>query len=274
MTNGSKSADGATGHAGTAARGDDLSGKVALVTGGGRGIGRAIAERLAERGARVIVSGRTQAELDETASAIGGVPLVLDVANRSAVQAAIQRLNSDLGPVDVLINNAGIADSAPFDRTSDETWDRAFEINVTAAFALCRGLIPAMIERKWGRVVNVASNAGRSGYAYTTAYCASKHALVGLTRALAAEIPRSGVTVNAVCPGWVETRMSKEAASRIADKTGRSAEDASKALASMSPQKRLLDAEEVAHMVLALVSSDARGMNGQAIVIDGGQVMA
>ena len=221
-----------------------------------------------------MVSGRTRAEIDEVAATVGGVALELDVSDRAKVRAAIDDLRGALGPIDVLVNNAGIADSAPFGRTSDELWDRAFEVNVTAAFALCRGLVPGMIERGWGRVINVSSNAGRAGYAYTTAYCASKHALVGLTRALAAEIARSGVTVNAVCPGWVDTRMSTEAATRIAGKTGRSLDDAARALTEMSPQKRLLDPEEVAHMVVALTSNDARGVHGQSIVIDGGQVMA
>jgi NAD(P)-dependent dehydrogenase (short-subunit alcohol dehydrogenase family) len=148
------------------------------------------------------------------------------------------------------------------------------EVNVTSAFVLTRALVPGMIQRGWGRVVNVASNAGRVGYAYTAAYCASKHALIGLTRALAAEIPRSGVTVNAVCPGWVESKMSAEAAARISDKTGRSSADATNALASMSPQKRLLETSEVAHLVHALCAHEARGIHGQAIPIDGGQVMA
>ncbi len=251
-----------------------LSGKTALVTGGGRGIGRAIAERLSASGARVVVTGRTLADLDEVAKAIGGVAVEVDLADRASLARALERIASSAPAVDILVNNAGIAESATFDRTTDEMWDRTFEVNVTSAFALCRALVPGMIARGWGRVVNVASNAGRIGYAYTSAYCASKHALVGLTRALASEIARSGVTVNAVCPGWVETRMSAEAASRIADKTGRSAEQASGALAAMSPQRRLLEASEIAHLVHALCAHEARGIHGQAIPIDGGQVMA
>ena len=247
-----------------------MRGKTALVTGGGRGIGRAIAERLAKDGARVVVTGRTSLEIHEVAELLGGVAIEVDLGDRKALARAVEKV----GPVDVLVNNAGIAESATFDHTTDEMWDRAFEVNVTAAFALCRALVPGMVERRWGRVINVASNAGRIGYAYTTAYCASKHALIGLTRALAAEIPRSGVTVNAVCPGWVDTRMSAEAASRIAGKTGRSADDATMALASMSPQRRLLDASEVAHLVASLCADEARGIHGQAIPIDGGQVMA
>jgi 3-hydroxybutyrate dehydrogenase len=251
-----------------------LRGKTALVTGGGRGIGRSIAELLASEGARVVVTGRTVAEIDEVARLVGGVAIEADLSDRTNRARAIDRIRSEIGAIDILVNNAGIAESAPFDRTTDETWDRTFEINVTAAFDLCRALVPKMIEKKWGRVINMASNAGRVGYAYTTPYCASKHALVGLTRALAAEIPRTGVTVNAVCPGWVDTQMSVEAASRIAEKTGRSQADASNALASMSPQKRLIDPSEVAHLVVSLCADGARGIHGQAIPIDGGQVMA
>jgi 3-hydroxybutyrate dehydrogenase len=139
---------------------------------------------------------------------------------------------------------------------------------------LCRALVPAMVARGWGRVVNVASNAGRSGYAYTSAYCASKHALVGLTRALAVELGKTGVTVNAVCPGWVRTDMAAAAVSNIAGKTNRSAEDAERVLAAMSPQNRLMEASEVAHLVLSLCAEQARGIHGQAIVLDGGQLLA
>jgi NAD(P)-dependent dehydrogenase (short-subunit alcohol dehydrogenase family) len=251
-----------------------LAGKTALVTGGGRGIGRAIAERLSSEGARVVVTGRTLSEIENTARELGGRALQVDLADRASLVQAIDRLRTEVGVVDVLVNNAGIAESAPFDRTSDSAWDRTMEVNVRAPFVLCKALVPAMIKAGFGRVVNVASNAGRMGYAYTSAYCASKHALVGLTRALAAEIPRSGVTVNAVCPGWVATKMVDEAVSRIAAKTSRSEEDARGTLAAMSPQNRLLEASEVAHLVVSLCAPEARGIHGQAIPIDGGQVMA
>ncbi len=246
-----------------------LAGKKALVTGGGRGIGRTIATCLARDGARVAVLGRTEAEINDVATQINGEAVVLDVADRTALQT----LQSRLGHIDILVNNAGIAESAAFERTTDEMWDRMFAINVSSAFFLCRTFAPPMVENKWGRIINIASNAGLTGYAYTAAYCASKHAMVGLTRALAIEIARSGVTVNAVCPGWVDTQMTEEAVLRIARKTGRSVDNAKKSLENMSPQGRLIQPEEVAHAVSMLCANEASGIHGQTLVVDGGQVM-
>jgi NAD(P)-dependent dehydrogenase (short-subunit alcohol dehydrogenase family) len=254
--------------------GSSLSSRTALVTGGGRGIGQAIASRLSRDGARVVVAGRTETEIQAVANEIGGVALRVDLGDRADVERAIGVLSRDVGHIDILVNNAGIAVSAPYDKTTDAMWDQTFEINVHAAFALTRALVPPMIKSGFGRVINVASNAGRMGYAYTTAYCAAKHAMVGMTRALAAEIARSSVTVNAVCPGWTDTRMVDEATSRIAGKTGRSEEHARATLAAMSPQNRLMEATEVAHLVASLCAVEARGIHGQAIPIDGGQVMA
>jgi NAD(P)-dependent dehydrogenase (short-subunit alcohol dehydrogenase family) len=253
-----------------------LAGKTALITGGGRGIGRAIAERLAALGARVVVSGRTEAEITEAAAALGGLALPMDLADRASIPRALAALEEALGGgrVDVLVNNAGVSEGAPFDRTSDELWDRMMAVNVHGAFALMRALVPAMIEAGYGRVINVASNAGLTGYAYSTAYCASKHALIGVTRAVALEVARSNVTVNALCPGWVETRMLGEAIARIADKTGRGEDEARRALASMSPQKRMVTPAEVAHLAASLCADEARSIHGQAIAIDGGQVMS
>lgn len=253
-----------------------LQGRTALVTGGGRGIGRAVAERLAREGARVVVAGRTEAELEEVAGLLegGGVALRLDVGDRADVARALPLLREKVGHVDILINNAGVAESAAYHATPDEMWDRMLAVNVTGAFALCRALIPPMVERGYGRVVNVASNAGLTGYAYSTAYCASKHAMVGMTRAIALEIARSEVTINCVCPGWVETRMTEETLARIEAKTGRPRAEAKRTLEAMSPQRRLVQPEEVAAVVAMLVSPEARSVHGQAIPIDGGQVMA
>jgi NAD(P)-dependent dehydrogenase (short-subunit alcohol dehydrogenase family) len=246
-----------------------LAGKLALVTGGGRGIGAAIARALAAAGARVLVCGRTRSELEAVAREIGGVGLAVDLADRAATDAML----ASTGHVDVLVNNAGIAESAPLERTTDELWDRIVEVDVTAAFRVTRALAPAMVKAGFGRIINVASNAGLTGYAYSAAYCAAKHALVGLTRALAIDLARTGVTINALCPGWVETQLADEAVTRIADKTGRSADEARTQLASMSPQRRMIQPEEVAHAALALCAYGARGIHGQAIAIDGGAVL-
>jgi NAD(P)-dependent dehydrogenase (short-subunit alcohol dehydrogenase family) len=251
-----------------------LTGKTALVTGGGRGIGRAIAARLARDGARVVVAGRTRAELDAAAAELGGVAVVMDVADRASITAGLATLAGTVGAIDILVNNAGGAESAPFERTSDEIWDRLMAVNATATFTLCRALLPPMIARGYGRVVNVASNAGLTGYAYSAAYCAAKHAVVGLTRALAIEVARTQVTVNAVCPGFVSTRLVEESIARIVEKTGRTAEEARRSLEAMSPQKRLVEPDEVAHVVAMLCGDAGRSVHGQAIPIDGGQVMS
>ena len=224
---------------------------------------------LAAGGASVVVTGRTETEIDAVARDIGGTAHRVDLADRAAADA----LCAEVGPVDILVNNAGIAVSAPLSRVDDDQWDRIMEINATAPFRLCRAVLPGMIERGWGRVINIASNAGISGYQYSTAYCASKHALVGMTRALAVDLGPTGVTINAVCPGWVETDMALEAVQRIADKTGRSVVDATRALERMSPQNRMIQPSEVAHAVAMLAADDARGIHGQTIVIDGGAVL-
>jgi NAD(P)-dependent dehydrogenase (short-subunit alcohol dehydrogenase family) len=254
-----------------------LGGRTALVTGGGRGIGRAVAERLSAGGARVVVAGRTRAEIDRVAASLGGLgglALPLDVADRASIASALAALQAQGVHVDVLVNNAGAAESAPLDKTTDELWDRMLAVNAGGAFALCRALVPGMIARGFGRVINVASNAGLTGYAYSAAYCAAKHALVGLTRALAMEVAKTPVTVNAVCPGFVDTGLAAEAVQRIVDKTGRTPGEARRALEAMSPQRRLVTPEEVAHAVAMLADDLAGSVNGQSIAIDGGQVMS
>ena len=246
--------------------------RLALVTGGGRGIGAAIARRLAADGIRVAVTGRSTAELDAVAAETGGVALRCDLSDRADTDRMLGALR-ELGRVDILVNNAGIAESAPLEKSDDALFDRIMEINATAPYRLIRALVPAMVAAGEGRVVNLASNAGVSGYGYTSAYCASKHAMVGYTRALAIDLARTGVTINAVCPGWVETDMARAAVARIVAKTGRSEAEARGSLEAMSPQRRRIQPEEVAHVVAMLCAPEARGIHGQAILVDGGQVL-
>lgn len=246
-----------------------LAGKRALVTGGGRGIGAAIARKLAETGAHVTICGRKQVDIEAVAREMSGAAIVADLTDRASTDAML----AAAGDIDILVNNAGIAESAALDRTDDAMWDRIMELDATAPFRITRAIVPGMVKRGWGRVVNIASNAGVSGYGYTAAYCAAKHAMVGMTRALAIDLGRTGVTINALCPGWVETAMADEAIARIAAKTGRGEDDARAALANMSPQRRLITTAEVAHAALMLCAEEARGIHGQSIVIDGGAIL-
>jgi NAD(P)-dependent dehydrogenase (short-subunit alcohol dehydrogenase family) len=246
--------------------------RVALVTGGGRGIGRAIALRLAADGLAVVAAARSLAQVEETAAsarAADGVALAvaLDVTDPASIAAAVGRVTRDLGPVDVLVNNAGVAESAPFARTDPVLWERHFQVNVTGPYLLSRAVLPGMLERRWGRVINVASLAGLFGAPYVTAYVASKHALVGFTRALGMEVSGKGVTVNALCPGYVATDMVYRGARNIAAKTGKSFEDAVRAMAEINPGRRLIEPEEVADAAARLITDDIT--NGETVVLDG-----
>ncbi len=250
-----------------------LTSRVALITGGSRGVGAEIARKLASLGARVALVGRDEAALTRVANETGGLVLVADVTDRNALFSAVQRAERELGTIGISVHNAGIAPSAPLAATDDATWDRTMAVNVKPAFWLAQWLVPKMVAAGWGRIIHVASNAGLTGYAYTSAYCASKHALVGFTRALAAEIARTPVTVNAVCPGFLETEMTDATVATIALKTKRSLEEARSYLESLSPQKRLIQTAEVAHVVGMLCADEGRALHGTAIPIDGGQVM-
>ena len=243
--------------------------RVALVTGGGRGIGRAIALRLAADSLAVAVAARTREQVEDTARAAGGgaLPLVLDVTDAASIAAAIERTTRELGPIDVLVNNAGIAESAPFAKTEPEFWDRHFAVNVRGPYLMARAVVPGMLQRRWGRVINVASLAGLVGSPYVTAYTASKHALVGFTRALATEVSGRGVTVNALCPGFTATDIVRSGARNIVTKTGKSFDDAVKALAEMNPGRRLIEPDEVADAAARLVADDTT--NGETVVLDG-----
>jgi len=250
--------------------------RLALVTGASRGIGRAIAERLARDGMRVVCAARSEGAIAEVAASLAGdghVAVKMDVGDADAMASALAEISERAGTVDVLIHNAGVAESKPYHRSDDEMWERMMTVNALGPMRLTRALLPAMADAGWGRVVVVASNAGLTGYAYSSAYCASKHAVIGYMRAVALEIARTSVTINAVCPGWVDTEMAAAAAQRIAGKTGKSVGDARQALENMSPQNRWVQPEEVADVVSMLCGDGARSIHGQAIAIDGGQVM-
>jgi NAD(P)-dependent dehydrogenase (short-subunit alcohol dehydrogenase family) len=257
----------------------DLAGRIALVTGGGRGIGRAVALSLASAGADVAVSARHQTELAQTVDAIRAtgrrsMAVVCDVAERRQVDSMLATVRQTLGEPLILVNNAGIAASAKVTDTTDELWDRILRTNATGAFYCTRAVLPAMLQAGWGRIVNMASVASKVGGAYISAYAASKHALLGLTRAVAAEVATRGITVNAVCPGYVDTAMTDESTATIASKTKRSPAEARKILEHFSPQDRLMTADEVAALATFLCTEAASGINGQGIVLDGGAVQS
>jgi len=246
-----------------------LDGRRALVTGGSRGIGRAIAQALIAEGGGVAITGRDAIATQRAADALGCAAFVADVTDA----AAMERAFAAAGPIDILVNNAGTALSQPFAKLSLADWNAVFAVNLTGAFWGCRLALPGMIVRGWGRIVNVASTAGLKPYPYTAAYCASKHGLIGLTRALALECARKGVTVNAVCPGFTATEMAQRSIAVIEAETGRSRAEARASLERLNPQNRLTDPQEVAAAVAFLCRPDAHGITGQSLVIAGGEVM-
>jgi 3-hydroxybutyrate dehydrogenase len=251
-----------------------LDGRHAVVTGGGRGIGAAIASALAAAGAKVTVMGRNEPQLRERAATLPIAQAVrCDVTDEAGVAAAFAEATRTFGPPTILVNNAGAAASAPFARTSLELFRGMLEVNLIGTFLCSRAALPGMFEAGFGRIVNVSSIAGLKGAAYVSAYCAAKHGVVGLTRALALETATKGITVNAVCPSYTDTDMARQAIANIAEKTGRSAAEAEAALVQKNPQGRLIRPEEVAATVLWLCAPGTEALTGQAIALAGGEVM-
>lgn len=249
-----------------------LAGRGAVVTGAGRGIGLAVARALVGAGAAVVVAARTRDAIEAVATelrAAGGRAWAVscDVTDLANVQALARAAETHLGHVDILVNNAGVSHSAPLQRTTLADWNRILTVNATGTFLCTQAFLPTMVARRWGRVVNIASVAGLGGGKYIAAYSASKHAVVGFTRSAAAEVAGTGVTVNAVCPGYVDTDMTRESVARIAAKTKMSPEAALRAALEATGQRRLISPEDVAHAVLTLCDDAGRETNGETVVI-------
>jgi len=257
---------------------DALAGQHAVVTGGGRGIGAAIAAALAGEGATVSVLGRDAARLAAQVESLGGAAraqgVAVDVTDEASVKSAFAAVRARFGRIDVLVNNAGEAGSAPLAKSDLALWQRMRAVNLTGTFLCTREVLPEMTARRAGRIVNVASTAGLVGYAYVSAYCAAKHGVVGLTRAAAQECAKTGVTVNAVCPGYTETDMVGAAVANIVAKTGKTESEARAALVSSNPQGRMVQPAEVAGAVLWLCLPASASVTGQAIAVAGGEVMS
>jgi len=259
--------------------GAPLAGQHAVVTGASRGIGAAIAATLARLGADVTLMARNETMLAEQVEKLkdahGGCAQAtsIDVTDEARVIAAFAAASAAFGPVRILVNNAGIAEAAPFGKTDRAFWQRLLDVDLTGPYLCIRQVIGPMVKAGSGRIVNVASTAGHTGYAYVTAYCAAKHGLIGLTRALAREIARSGVTVNAVCPGYTETDIVAATIDNIVKKTGRTREQAIEELVAHNPQGRLIKPAEVAEAVGWLCLPAAASVNGQSIMVDGGELM-
>ncbi|HEX3653209.1 MAG TPA: SDR family NAD(P)-dependent oxidoreductase [Rhizomicrobium sp.] len=245
----------------------------AFVTGGGSGIGLATARALAAAGWRVTIAGRTEARLRDVAKGIHGAHIQpLDVTDAEAVPEAFRATVATAGPVSLLVNNAGSVVSAQFEKTSAEQWRAMLDVHVMGAVHCIRAALPQMKANGWGRIVNIASTAGLIGYRNLSAYVAAKHALVGLTKSLAREIAQTGITVNAVCPGYVDTEIISSAVAKVVERTQRSREDALATFTTVNPQGRLVKPEEVAAAVLWLASDESAAVNGVTLPVAGGEV--
>jgi NAD(P)-dependent dehydrogenase (short-subunit alcohol dehydrogenase family) len=248
--------------------------KTCLVTGAGRGIGRAVAERLSADGHRVALVARSKDELDDVAASLDGETLVIpaDLTAAGEIERVFAEIARSWGEVEVLVANAGASMAALVTDTTDEDWDRMLELNLSVPFRCIRRALPAMLEAGWGRVVVVASVVAKRGGAQGSAYAASKHGVLGLVRSAAAEVARSGVTVNAVCPGYVDTPMTDETVAGISARSGRTAAESRAALEKRQPIGRLVTPAEVADVVALCIGNGA--INGQGINVDGGTVQS
>lgn len=248
----------------------------ALITGAGSGIGAAVARTLASQGYRLSLAGRRVAALESTAATLDNpehsLCLACDVTDQASVNQAFERGEQAFGPVEVLVNCAGAAPTTPFHKLGAEQWQQVLDVNLNGVFHCCARAIGPMRERGAGRIVNIASTASLKGYAYVSAYCAAKHGVLGLTRALALETATKGITVNAVCPGYTDTDIIRDAVANIVAKTGRSEDEALQQFTRTNPQGRLIEPQEVADTVLWLCSDAARSITGQAISVSGGEI--
>jgi NAD(P)-dependent dehydrogenase (short-subunit alcohol dehydrogenase family) len=253
-----------------------LAGRHAVVTGAGRGIGTAIAAAFAAEGVRVSLLGRDVGNLERVSDSLGGTdrafPIVADIADPASVRSAFAAARGHFGAVHLLVNNAGQAASAKFTDTDEALWDRLIKVNLTGTYLATRQAVPDMLTEGYGRIVNIASTSGLRGAPYISAYASSKHAVIGLTRSLALEYANRHITVNAVCPGFVDTDIVKETIANIRSKTGRSDEEALAALVATNPQRRLIEPREVADTVMWLCRPGSESVTGQSIVLAGGEV--
>ena len=250
-----------------------VAGRHALVTGGGRGIGRAIAAALVHAGARVTVLGRSEAPLREAVAAGDATACAFaDVTDPGAVNREVNTAEKARGPIDILVNNAGSVESGPFAKLDPAVFGAMWNVHVMGAVHATRAILPGMVERGFGRIINIASTAGLKGYAYVSAYCAAKHALVGLTRALALETATQGITVNAVCPGYTDTELVRESIARVAVKTGRPQEEVRAQYVSDTPIGRLIRPQEVAAAVFYLCTAEAGAITGATLAVAGGEL--